>query len=297
MENIRVIENIFTDELNQLLSSIKNFDDDLIRVSKSSPKIMFMHDLPNFDKKSFLKKLSIKLKPFIFSFLDVNQAVLLDSWHTIRKIESKDLRITGIHYDFQTSSAIANAYEKEKKIKSVTIWIPLQDVSKNDAGLIIFDKNITLKDIHNAAGEEGYLKNIKFISYQKENKNFTDNPQFKKYIIKEDSPHIVDTINNLQTTHYGFERLKKIHRRCMNNIYKNLRGKFYITELKFGDVLLFNSECYHGTYIPKKLNFKTRYNFDIRACIKFKQNSETTIFSGIKLQNSLLDSIVRLFHL
>ena len=68
----------------------------------------------------------------------------------------------------------------------------------------------------------------------------------------------------------------------MENIYQKLKGRYYITEMELGDVLFFDSECYHGTYLPD-CEFEPRFNLDIRAVVDFEMNDETDIFETIAL--------------
>ena len=253
------------------------------KISHVNTNLYFLNDLcRHISQDEFFYEIKRSLGNDLLNFLGVNKAILLNSFHAIREVENNYRHITGIHYDFQISNAIANACV-DSAIRGATIWIPTKDITLNDAGLIIFDKSLSLREIHLAAGEDGYISNIPYVNVSDNNKRFTDNPIYKKYIRQEDKPHVVDILADFECAEGKFDNFLNLHKTCMQRIYSELKGKYYISEISLGDVILFNSECYHGTYLPD-CRFLPRINFDMRAVVEFKNNNVRDNFKGLLIQ-------------
>ena len=281
LNNFKIFKNKLSENYIKKIDEAVNFSINSQRFQQDPTKTVLLTlghigEEINFDKfSSFFIDTSGK---DILEFLNAKSLVILETFNSIRKVENVNRHMTGIHYDFQVSAAVHNSIDQKT---CYTCWIPTSDVDETKPGLIVFDKDLTLEEIHEAAGKDGYIKNLDFITCSKNNKRFTDDPKYKKYIREEDEMHIVDLLADVKIAEKDYGKLKNEYSKSMNNIQNNLRGRYQITNMKKGDFLLFNSDCYHGTYLPEN-DFKPRINIDFRIISDFFVNDETDIFSGMK---------------
>jgi len=282
-----IIPAVFSPELmeafhNRLLQRFERADSEPLNGFRPSVLRLEQLESEEFRFRSFISHYAeTKAAAMVRRMYAPDDAFAIENWHTLRKLTGKNREITGVHYDFQTAFLVASA---KGLALSLTHWLPTSDIDLSCPGLIVFDKGMSLQEIHQAAGEQGYLRNIEFLNpHDEEIVRFSENPAHYANVRPEGERHIIDLMANPRfrgdpdpsMRAVLMEKVRRIYFESMFNVRRRLAGRYGVTKMRRGDLLVFDSDCYHCSDFPEGF-FRNRMSLDFRVVGGFFDTEETT---------------------